>query len=105
MGSILLLLALPINTMFGWDISTIIIATGVITLVYSVLGGISAVVWTDAIQGIILIVGAIVCAALLTFSMPEGPGQLFDIASEAGKFSLGSFSLSLTEPTFWVVFI
>ena len=61
--------------------------------------------WTDAIQGIILIVGAIVCAVLLTFSMPEGPGQLFDIASEAGKFSLGSFSLSLTEPTFWVVFI
>ena len=45
-GSILLLLALPINTMFGWDISAIIIATGVITLVYSVLGGISAVVWT-----------------------------------------------------------
>lgn len=104
-GSILLLLALPINTMFGWDISLIIIATGVITLLYSILGGISAVVWTDAIQGLILIVGAVVCALLLTFKMPEGPGQLFEIASEAGKFSLGSFSLTLKEPTFWVVFI
>ena len=104
-GSILLLLAIPINTMFGWDISTIIIATGVITLVYSVLGGISAVVWTDAIQGIILIVGAVLCAGILTFSMPEGPGQLFQIASDAGKFSLGSMSASLCEPTVWVVFI
>ncbi|MGM9764597.1 MAG: sodium:solute symporter [Candidatus Cryptobacteroides sp.] len=104
-GSILLLLALPINTMFGWDIQTIIIVTGAITLLYTLLGGIAAVVWTDAIQGIILIVGAVACALILTFSMPEGPRQLFDIAAAADKFSLGSFSLSLTEPTFWVVFI
>ena len=104
-GSILLLLAIPINTMFGWDIGTIIIVTGVITLVYSLLGGIAAVVWTDAIQGIILIVGAVVCAVLLTFDMPEGPGQLFEIAAEHKKFSLGSFSLALNQPTFWVVFI
>ena len=104
-GSILLLLAIPINTMFGWDISTIIIATGLLTLVYSLLGGISAVMWTDAIQGIILILGAIACALLLTFGMPEGPRQLFEIAAEHDKFSLGSFSLVLTEPTFWVVFV
>ena len=104
-GSILLLLALPLNTMFGWDIQTIIIWTGVITLIYTLLGGIAAVVWTDAIQGIILILGAVACAALLTFSMPEGPGQLFEIASTHGKFSLGSFGASLAEPTFWVVLI
>ena len=105
MGSILLLLALPLNTMFGWDIQTIIICTGIATLIYTLLGGIAAVVWTDAIQGIILIVGAIACAAILTFTMPEGPGQLFEIASAHGKFSLGSFGASLTEPTFWVVLI
>ena len=104
-GSILLLLAIPINTMFGWDIGTIIVVTGVITLIYSLLGGIAAVVWTDAIQGIILIVGAVLCAVLLTFDMPEGPKQLFEIAAEHKKFSLGSFGLSLNQPTFWVVFI
>ena len=104
-GSILLLLAIPINTMFGWDVGTIIVVTGVVTLVYSLIGGIAAVVWTDAIQGIILIAGAIICAVILTFGMPEGPGQLFSIAAEHGKFSLGSFALSLSEPTFWVVFV
>ncbi len=104
-GSILLLLAIPINTMFGWDIGTIIVVTGIITLLYSLLGGITAVMWTDAIQGIILIIGALVCALLLTFGMPEGPAQLFEIAAEHGKFSLGSFDFILTEPTFWVVFI
>ncbi|MBQ8060849.1 MAG: sodium:solute symporter [Bacteroidales bacterium] len=104
-GSILLLLAIPLNTMFGWDISTIIIATGVLTLVFSVLGGISAVVWTDAVQGIILIAGALVCALILTFGMPEGPGQLFRIAAADHKFSLGSLSLTLREPTVWVVLV
>ena len=104
-GSILLLLAIPINTMFGWDISTIIITTGILTLIYSLLGGISAVMWTDAIQGIILIVGAIMCALMLTFDMPEGAGQLFSIAAQHDKFSLGSFGLALNHPTFWVVFV
>lgn len=104
-GSILLLLALPIHNMFGWDITSIIVWTGVVTLLYTLLGGIAAVVWTDAIQGIILIAGAVACALILTFSMPEGPGQLFQIASEHGKFSLGSFGSSLAEPTFWVVLV
>ena len=104
-GSILLLLAIPINTMFGWDISTIIITTGILTLIYSLLGGISAVMWTDAIQGVILIVGAIMCALLLTFDIPEGAGQLFSIATSHDKFSLGSFGLALNQPTFWVVFV
>ncbi|MBR2423756.1 MAG: sodium:solute symporter [Tidjanibacter sp.] len=104
-GSILLLLALPINKMFGWDVQTIIIVTGVVTMVYTLLGGIAAVVWTDAIQGIILIVGAVVCAVILTFGMPEGPAQLFEIAAEHGKFSLGSFGASLSESTFWVLLL
>ena len=104
-GSILLLLALPINKMFGWDIQTIIIVTGIVTTIYTLLGGIAAVVWTDAIQGIILIVGAVVCAGILIFGMPEGPGQLFQIAAENGKFSLGSFGASLSESTFWVLLL
>ena len=91
--------------MFGWDIGTIIIVTGALTIIYAVLGGISAVVWTDAIQGLILIAGALVCALILTFGMPEGPGQLFRIAAADGKFSLGSLSATLTEPTVWVVLV
>ncbi len=104
-GAILLLLALPLNALFGWDIKTIIIVTGIAVTAYSMLGGIQAVIWTDAIQGIILIVGALVSAAVLTFSMPEGPSQIFEIASANNKFSLGSFGLSIVDSTFWVILI
>lgn len=104
-GAILLLLALPINALFGFNIRTIIIVTGIAVTLYSMLGGIRAVVWTDAIQGIVLIAGAIVSALVLTFSMPEGPGQVFEIAAANHKFSLGSFGASLSESTFWVILI
>src|SRR4030042_1071661 len=96
-GAILMLLALPLNALFGWNIKTVIILTGLMVMLYSMLGGIKAVIWTDAIQGIILIAGAVVCALILTFSMPEGPGQLFRIAMENHKFSFGSFGASLSE--------
>ena len=104
-GAILLLLALPLNALFGWNIKTIIIITGAAVTAYSMLGGIQAVVWTDAIQGIVLIVGAVVCAVVITFSMPEGPAQVFEIAAASNKFSLGSFGAGLSESTFWVVLI
>jgi solute:Na+ symporter, SSS family len=104
-GAILLLLALPLNALFGWNIRTIIIITGIAVTFYSMLGGIRAVVWTDAIQGIVLILGAVVSALVLTFSMPEGPGQIFEIAAANDKFSLGSFGASLSQSTFWVVLV
>ena len=104
-GTILFLLALTLNVILGWSIVTVIIITGLSVMIYSLLGGIQAVVWTDAIQGIILITGALICVFVLLFSMPEGPGQLFQIAAENHKFSMGSFKLGLTESTFWVVLI
>jgi len=104
-GTILYLLALTIHSIFGWNITVVIIITGVIIMIYSVLGGIQAVVWTDAIQAVILITGALVCVGYLLFSMPEGPGQLFSIAAEHRKFSLGSYRLDLSQSTFWVVLV
>jgi len=41
----------------------------------------------------------------MVFGLPEGPGQLFALAAEHGKFSLGSFGLTLTATTFWVVLV
>ena len=108
MGSILYLLAVPMYILMGWDIHTVIILTSVGIIIYSMLGGLRAVIWADAIQGIILIGGAVLCLCLLLFRMPEGPMQAFDLAINApagNKFSLGEFSLDLTKSTFWVCLI
>ena len=108
MGSILYLLAVPMHILMGWNLHMVIVATSVAIIIYSMLGGLKAVIWADAIQGIILIGGALLCLGILCFSMPEGPGQVFDLAihsPEGNKFSLGAFTDDLTTSTFWVCLI
>lgn len=105
MGSILFLLALPMNLLMGWNIQLVIIFTSIAIIVYSMLGGIKAVIWTEAIQGFILIGGALICLVVLLFSMPEGPTQTFEMAIADHKFDLGSFSADLSTSTFWVCLI
>jgi SSS family solute:Na+ symporter len=105
MGSVMYLLGLPLHHLLGWDIRLIIVVTGVLTAIYTSLGGIEGVIWTDAVQSLILIAGAVSCMLIIPFSMPEGPTQMFRIAMEYGKFSLGSFGPSLTQATFWVILV
>ena len=105
MGAIMYLLALPMNALFGWSIPVIITCTGISVIIYAMMGGIEAVIWTDAIQGIIMIGGAVLCLLVILFSMPNGPGEVISIAAEADKFSLGSFDFNFVESTFWLILI
>lgn len=104
-GSVLFLLALALNSMLGWSIPLIIITTGLLVVVYSTIGGIKAVLWNDAVQGTILIIGAILCAIILIVSLPGGFDQFVSVGKEFDKFSLGSFGTELNMPTFWVTLI
>lgn len=104
-GSILFLLALPLNALLGWDIHAIIIVTGILVMIYSMFGGIQAVVWTDSIQGLVLIGGALACLVILAFSVPGGLTQSMDLALANDKFSLGSFEFDWSTSTFWVVLV
>jgi len=57
-ASILTATAIVITFVTGIDARTAIIAMTVIVLIYTLLGGMNAVIWTDVLQGIILFVGA-----------------------------------------------
>ena len=103
-GIILLLLAILVNQLLGFSYESIILVTGFATLVYSMMGGFSAVVWADAIQSLILIVGTLVCVVCLMAFTPDIAGNL-QAAWDAGKISLGSMDLSdWGSNTFWVLF-
>ena len=105
MGAVMYLMALPLSVLLGWDIRWIILVTGVSVTLYTYVGGLVAVIWTDAIQTVILIVGALVCAVLMVTLLPGGLGELGEIAAAHDKFSLGSFGADLTQSTFWVVLV
>ncbi len=103
MGTIMYLVALALAPLTGWPVLAIIAVTGVLVTAYTLLGGIEAVIWTDVIQSVVLTSGAVLCVVWITFGIPEGPAQVFEIAARDNKFSLGSLGVSLAEPTFWVV--
>jgi SSS family solute:Na+ symporter len=105
MGTILFLVALALERLTGWDISLVIILTGVSVIAYCAVGGIEAVIWTDVAQSVILTLGALASAAALLLKMPEGPGQLFEIAGASGKFSMGPYDLSFFSATFWTTLL
>lgn len=103
-GVILLLLAILVNQLLGFSCESIIIVTGAATMIYSVLGGFAAVVWADAIQTLVLLAGTFVCIVCLLLFTPDLPVHAA-AAWEAGKFSLGSLTLSdWSTNTFWVLF-
>jgi SSS family solute:Na+ symporter len=90
------LISLPVAALGGWDIKIVIIAMGALMTLLPLVGGTEAVIWTGIVQSAVLAIGLIACALRLLFGMPQGPSQLFQIAADAHKFSLGSWSLSLT---------
>ena len=105
-GVILYLLAILLKMLFGWSVPVIILVVGLATCVYSMLGGVLAVIWTDAIQSIMLIAGTLLCIGVLAFTMPDGLAAAASRIWAEGKISLGSFSLSdWASETFWVTFI
>ena len=102
-GTIMFGVSVGLHALTGWDIAAIIVVSGFAVTLYTLMGGIEAVIWTDAIQSVVLTVGAVVVVILILTGMPEGPGQAIQLAEEAGKFSLGDFGPSLASSTFWVI--
>lgn len=104
-ATILYLLALPLAPLTGLSIPALILIAGVFVIAYTLVGGVEAVVWADAIQSVIFTLGALFCLGTILAGFPEGPTQAFKIASADHKFLLGDFSLDLSHPTFWVALI
>jgi solute:Na+ symporter, SSS family len=106
MGFVIYTLALTIASMTGWNIYLVMLVTGVVTIYYTIIGGLEAVIWTDVIQGFVKVFGIIVCLGFLCVMMPGGIGAAFHLAAENHKFSFGQFNLDLaSKNSFWAMTI
>jgi SSS family transporter len=86
----------------GWELPAAIVAIGLVTIVYTYLGGLKAVVWTDVLQFVVYIAGGIVALAILTGEVPGGWGTIAREGAAAHKFRMFDFTLDLTIPYgFW----
>jgi SSS family solute:Na+ symporter len=98
---VLYLVALLIHELTGLEVETCILAAGVFTGLYTVVGGIDAVIWTDVLQTLILVTGSLLCLGTIVAELPGGLAQIFEIAAAHHKFSLGSFVDGELVPIGW----
>lgn len=112
-GIILYLLSLALRSMTHWDLTEIVIITGVVITLYTVVGGIEAVIWTDVLQTIVLFLGGIITVIIIFLNVPGGAAEVISQAWGEGKMSLRDasipaghyFDFDLVQVTFWVLIL
>jgi SSS family solute:Na+ symporter len=94
--------ALVISVVTQVPVSITVIALGVAMIIYTVRGGVSAVIWTDVVQMFVYVGGALVVFFGLLALIPGGWGEVVRSAGSTGHFQVLDFS---TDPkqayTFW----
>ncbi|GMW02103.1 MAG: sodium:solute symporter [Candidatus Hydrogenedentota bacterium] len=103
-GIVMSAMALAFNGITGWNRDGILIALGILTVIYTFAGGMEGVIWTDVIQGFLMIASGIITIAFILFvATPEGPGAIWSAALDADKLKLINPAFSMTDKTVWVI--
>ncbi|MVM30338.1 sodium/solute symporter [Spirosoma sp. HMF4905] len=105
MGSIFLGIAISLQALTGYSMQMIMVVMGVCIIIYTVMGGMEAVIWTEVVQAVIKTFGALLILYLIVNSMPGGVSKIVDIGVAHDKFSLGSYAPDFTQSSFWVVLL
>lgn len=105
MGIILYLPALALSEVTGISTINCILIMGILSTIYTVLGGMEAVIWTDVLQAIVLFGGALLCIVYIISNLDGGMHQFIDTANKADKFSLGILEWDATKAVLWVVIL
>lgn len=105
MGVVLFLPSIALSVVTGIDIFLCISLMGIVSLIYTIFGGIEAVIWTDVVQVIVLLGGAIFCLILMTADIEGGVLGIVEMARTNNKFNIIDLKWSLNQPTLWVMLL
>ena len=94
--------ALVISVVTQVPVNITVIALGVAMIIYTVRGGVSAVIWTDVVQMFVYVAGALLVFAGLLYLIPGGWAEVVRTAGGSGHFRVFDFSTDPTRTyTFW----
>lgn len=108
LGRLMVVLYLPslaLSSVTGVNIYLCIIVIGLLCTLYTWLGGIEAVIWTDVLQVIILFGGVLICIFVIITGLDDGVGQVLKVGAANGKFNLGKLTGGLSTDSFWIIAI
>jgi solute:Na+ symporter, SSS family len=105
MGIVVFLPALALAAVTGFNLTLCILMMGIIATVYTAFGGIKAVIWTDVIQVIVLIGGALLALGLIVLNLDGGFSSFISMGKEAGKFEIPPIEWSWATDSFMVLIL
>lgn len=105
MGLVLYLPSLALSAVTPLDTITCILVMGILSTLYTVVGGIEAVIWIEVAQAILLFGGALVCLVLAVAGLNGGVADFFHTGMADQKFSLGQADWGFTSSTLLVILI
>ncbi|MFH0736040.1 MAG: sodium:solute symporter [bacterium] len=79
--------AIPLKLMLDINYPTAIIIIAIISLIYTITGGVKGIIWVDVVQMFTYIGGAIVAGIILVGLLPNGIDTLFSAAAADNKFN------------------
>lgn len=101
-AAVLYATALVLSFITGVDVVSAILVITLIALVYTLMGGISAVIWTDVLQAVILLVGAAIIFYALLDHMPQSLATTLGELKAEGRMNILDFSFDpRVEATVW----
>jgi SSS family transporter len=87
---------------FDQELMFAVVLMGLATILYTFFGGMKAVVWTDAIQFVIYILGAVLAFVIILRELPAGWQSLVDYGRSQGKFTVINTDWDFKQPyTLW----
>ena len=104
MAIVLFLPALALSTVTGLNIHGCIVMMGILCTFYTVLGGIEAVIWTDVLQVIVLLGGALLSLAFIVVES-GGVSEVLSVGAANQKFHMLDWNWDFTTAAVWVVLI
>ena len=100
-STILYLAALLMHELTGLDTVVCIVLAGLLVSFYTVVGGIEAVIWTDVIQTVVLVLGGLLCLWVIVDRLPGGLTQIIDVANVHGKLAFAQWQAGVLHPVTW----
>jgi len=89
---------IPIQLMLGIDVLPAIVLFVGLSFIYTFVGGIKAVIWTDAVQFLLLLAGGVFTLVYIPIHLEGGWATIQATAAEAGKWHWFNPGFSLTQP-------
>lgn len=94
-------ISLAFQQIVGWPVPACAAIVGGLTTLYTVLGGMKAVLWTDVMQFFVLIASATVMVGVVWWSFDGGIAGIWRVAAQAGHTKMFTFSYNFLDASFW----